>query len=99
MLIKIIQENQLNKSPWLPCDKMWKWEFWDERVRIRLSRFGRRIDLLPIIGIDWEVGIITLQFGWLCFMVSFDWEFDVDWEQSEEANLARQDERNKGIKV
>jgi hypothetical protein len=99
MILKIISEGGVNNSPWLPCDKQWKGEFLQERLRIRLSRFGKRVDILPVVEFNWEEGIFTFQFGWLFAIISFDWMFDADWGESKEADVARQDERNEGLKI
>lgn len=83
--------------PFLPCDTTNKWAF--GAFQIRLENWGKRFNILPLLGIDWEVGMGTIIFGWLNIAIAFDYDFYPEWKQSDEASTARLDPRNEGLDI
>jgi hypothetical protein len=76
-------ERELRHAPWLPSDRGWRWSL--GLFHIRFEKWGKRLELIPGISLDWESGMFTVAVTWIFFALSFDYEYDPDWENSEEA--------------
>ena len=68
-------------APWLKCDRVDRWK--KGRFQVRLERYGKRINVLPGIHLNWEEGMFTVWLSWINLSLGFDYEFDPSWDPSE----------------
>ena len=67
---------------WLMCDKV---NFWRSgKWQFRIERWGQRILVVPLLAIDWEIGMVSVVIGWLFCCVCLDYEFNPDYDKTQE---------------